>query len=183
MFYLYYFMIENEEDCEKFDRIIEEHERMMFRVMFSITKDKMYAEEAMQSALVSIARNISHIETDNPIMLKSYIYTVAENAGIDAWRRKMRESRVLNIDEFTNISIDDRLIDKTCNKENMKKLLAMLRTLKPSHREVVVLSLLHGHSLCQIADELDKNYSTVRKHLERGKKKLAKMIKEAGFDD
>ncbi len=183
MFYLYYLLIDNEEDCIKFDKIVEEYESMMYSVVLSVTKDRYFADEAMQSVLVSIARNISRIKTDNSAMLKSYLYTVAENAGIDEWRRKKRCNRVSNIEDFLDIPSDDNIFENVDGKERAKRLTKLLCKMPVLYREVLVLSLLHGHSLCQIADELDRNYSTVRKQLARGKKILEKLIKEAGINE
>ncbi len=183
MFYLYYLLIKSEDDCIKFDRIVGEHEKMMRRVILKIVGDNLTAEEALQSALLSIARNISSIETDNPAMLKSYVYTIAENAAIDEWRKKKRESKVLNLDDCINVPSEDNVYKNVVNTDNMKKLAKAIRKIPDNYRRVLILSLVHNHSLCQIADELNKNYATVRKHLERGKKKLLELMKEIGINE
>ncbi len=183
MLYLYHLLIDNPDDCIKFDKIVYEYEGMIKRVAFSVTKDSFYADEAAQSALISIARNISHIKTDNVNMLKSYIYTVAENAGIDAWRRKMRDQRVSNIDDYVDIPSDDNLFDSIFGTEYTKKLIKLLDKIPVHYREVLVLSILHEHSLYQIADELNRKYCTVRQQLVRGKKMLAELMKEAEGND
>ncbi len=183
MFYLYHLLIDTEEDSIKFDKIVNEYEKMMYRVALSVTKDRFLADEAMESALTSIAKNISRIETDNVPMLKSYLYTIAENAGIDAWRRKKRDNKVAHLDDYIDIPSEDNVYENVVGAENLNRIVEYLWKMPVLYRDVLVLSLLHEHSLCQIADELGRNYSTVRKQFVRGKKMLVKIIKEAEQND
>ncbi len=183
MLYLFFFILDNEEDSKKFNDIIDAYQDVMFKVAYSVTKDYYDAEDALQIVLLSLARNISHVKTDNENMLKSYLYTAAENAGIDIWRRRMRKNKVACIDDYENILCGDNLYKSIGEKEDVATLVKLIDKIPPRYREVLVFRMCHGKSLCQIADELGRKYSTVRKQFGRGKKMLEKLMKEADEND
>lgn len=81
-------LLDTQEKKSKFEKIYNEHHQKMINIAYGITKDEYDAQDAMHTALIAIAENINKIRTDNPTMLKSYLYKSVKNAAIDILRKK-----------------------------------------------------------------------------------------------
>lgn len=61
-------------------------------------------------------------------------------------------------------------------------LYAALALLKPDERTCITLQLIDGYDISKIAKITQMKEGTVKSHLSRGKEKLAKFLKENGYD-
>jgi len=68
------------------------------------------------------------------------------------------------------------LEDELGRRQVWRRLAALLQKLSPERRVVVALSLLHDHSLAEIAEITGAPLNTVRDRLQTGRKKLRKYI-------
>ena len=94
--------------------IIEEiyslYEQKMYYIAFSVLKDELAAEDAVQDAFEKMIKNISRLKNVDNDKTKAYIFKTIKNTSIDIYRKRKREYERMekNVTEaFLDISVSD----------------------------------------------------------------------------
>ena len=169
MLSLILFSLETEEQQTKFEKIYNEHGKRMMNIAYGITKDQYDAEDAMNTSLFIIAKNIDRIRFDSPEMLKSYVYKIVKNAAIKIAQKKNKEQPILNIDDYLLLGNDD-LAEKIVDNIQYNELINKIQGVSGVYKDVLVLYYVHNFSISEISDLLQREKSTVKKQLYRGRK-------------
>lgn len=156
-------------DREAFDRLLRDHQPMIWAVCRRIMGDDHAAADAAQEAMISIVKNLARF--DGRSSLRTWIYRVATNAALDEVRRRGRRPETLSDDEilgrvasFTGgvEAVEDRMVVD-----------AVLAQLPPEFRAAVVLREVADLDYAQIAEVLNVPPGTVRSRIARGRRLLA----------
>ena len=75
-----------------FDEAFTLHHRAVFRAAYALVRDAGLAEDVTQEVFVSALRRMR--ATERPIAFKPWVYEIAKNACIDAFRRSRRAEEV-----------------------------------------------------------------------------------------
>lgn len=173
-------LIDDNENICKFEQIYHEYHNIIYNIAFGITKNHHDAEDALQSSLFSIAKNIETIKTDNVLLTKSYIYKIVKNAAIDVLRRK---KIFINIDSLLSITSDSDIYDSIEGDEQYKSIVKHIMSMPSVYKDVLFLHFVKEMSTKQIATSLKRSHSAVKQQLARGTKKLRTILREAGLHD
>src|SRR3954449_3029247 len=79
-------------DDHAFERLYHRYHRRIAAYLFGMVRDHGRAEDLTQEVFVSALRRMR--QTDRPIAFKPWIYEIAKNACIDAFRRSKRAEEV-----------------------------------------------------------------------------------------
>src|SRR5918994_815821 len=79
-------------DDRAFELLYERYHRRIHAYVFGMVKDHQRAEDVTQEVFVSALRRMR--ATERPIAFKPWIYEIAKNACIDAYRRGRRAEEV-----------------------------------------------------------------------------------------
>src|SRR3982750_2993622 len=79
-------------DDHAFERLYHRYHRRIAAYIFGMVRDHGRAEDLTQEVFVSALRRMR--QTDRPIAFKPWIYEIAKNASIDAFRRARRTDEV-----------------------------------------------------------------------------------------
>src|SRR3954452_708036 len=79
-------------DDHAFERLYHRYHRRIAAYIFGIVRDHSSAVDLTQEGFVSALRRMR--QTDRPIAFKPWIYEIAKNASIDAFRRSRRTEEV-----------------------------------------------------------------------------------------
>ena len=90
MLMLYAAVIDDAEDIKKFEKIYYEYREQMFFVANKILRDSYEAEDAVQNALLGIARSIRTLPDDDACLVRAYTLTAAKNAALNMLPEKQR---------------------------------------------------------------------------------------------
>lgn len=142
-------------DVEAFDRFVAEHGDRLLHAAYGLCGDWQHAEDLVQQALVATARRWGSI-ADNPA---GYAYRCLVRANVDRWRVRRRRPEQELIDEpvASGPDPDDHLA-----------VLAVLQTLPPRQRAIVVLRYLHDLSEADTAAALGISVGAVKSGASRG---------------
>ena len=88
-------------DDRAFEELYARYQRRIAAYVFGMVKDHGRAEDITQEVFVSALRRMR--ETERPIAFKPWVYEIAKNACIDAYRRRRRAEEV-------SFDADDRLL-------------------------------------------------------------------------
>jgi RNA polymerase sigma-70 factor, ECF subfamily len=153
-----------------FERLVDEHQAMVFSLAWRMTGDRGLAEEIAQDVFLEMDRHLSSIESHEHAL--HWLRRVTMNRSTDALRRK----RVRGVDLWVEIEDDYSASAGTLVEERSSPLGArleqLLATLPEPQRAALVLRYQEDLSPDEIAATLNAPLATVKSHLQRGLKLL-----------
>src|SRR5215212_9155545 len=143
-------------DDRAFEQLYSRYQRRISAYVFGMVKDHGRAEDVTQEVFISALRRIR--ATDRPIAFKPWVYEIAKNACIDAFRRAGRAEEVSfdaaddagAIDSartFAPATTPDAAVDA---KQQLDDLCGAFGGLSDTHHQVLVMRELEGLSYREI---------------------------------
>lgn len=170
--FVYLMMIDSSEDQSKFEKIYLRYKGLMYHIAYKILNNEQDAEDAVHSAFVKVAENISKIGEPECPKTQSYVVTIVEHKAIDLYRGNQRRNSVNYIDDISGIAIEENKVHG---------LAACMAKLSPRYRQIILLKYYHGFSCREIAKQLNITESNAIKLDQRAKKKLLQICREEGI--
>ncbi|MGW8184896.1 MAG: RNA polymerase sigma factor [Candidatus Moraniibacteriota bacterium] len=160
---------------EYFYCIISRYEKAILyyiRRISSLSKED--AEDVLQDVFISVYENLN--EFDKSLKFSSWIYRIAHNKTISAWRKTRSRPQSIstdeNIDLFNLIASKEDIIGDLEKKINADELRVVLDGMDKKYREVLVLKFLEDKDYKEISDILKKPMGTVATLINRAKQRL-----------
>ena len=148
----------------------------LVRLAVTITRNQHDAEDAVQSALVSIvSRPLILAKADNPW---HYLLRMVRNESLVVLRKKRRWTFGMGLsDLLTSTSVDE--VEQA---ETHRAVWLALRSLPTDQREVVVLKIWEGLTFQEIADVLDCTLPTAASRYRYALQKLTTKLRVFGSE-
>ncbi|KUO63211.1 MAG: RNA polymerase subunit sigma-24 [Gracilibacter sp. BRH_c7a] len=170
-------IIETEEDKEKFELLYEKYKKLMFYIANQILEDPYLAEDAVHHAFLKIIENLDKIDDVQSHKTKSYIVTIVKNRAINLYNHR-RKHVVVPLEE-----VQYSLAGDLNAQEDLDDLTKAIIQLPVIYQEVLKLKYIQEFSNAEVAQMLDISEATVRKRLERSKKKLEEILEKEDHPD
>lgn len=182
MLSLYLAMIESEEHKLTFEQIYQNYARQMYYVANDILEDSFAAEDAVQEALMGIARYIANVPTHCEAVTKAYVLTVARNA---AWKMLKSEAQWKSYINSDLLPISDKtdVFEQVSQSEDYQLLLELIQALPKPYKDVLFLRYVIGLKPQQISDILKRKTTTVQQQLFRAKIMLGESYEKRRMED
>jgi RNA polymerase sigma-70 factor (ECF subfamily) len=152
-------------DSEAFGRIVRQHQRMVFSVVWNFFSDRSMAEDIAQDVFLQLFQNLRAIESNSHLLF--WLRRVAIRKCIDhhRWRSKRKPVSLDDwIEEGETVEGPDVLA--------LDKLRTLVTALPAKFRAVVVLRYLEDQTPDEMAETLDWPLNTVKSRLHRALKML-----------
>ena len=171
-------------DDRAFEVLYTRYQRRIAAYCFGMVKDYGRAEDITQEVFVSALRRMR--KTERPIAFKPWIYEIAKNACIDAYRRGRRAEEV-SIDADDRLSAADhgRLAATTPDpesavdaKQELNLLCGAFGGLTETHHEILVMREFEGRSYKDIGERMGMSRPAVESTLFRARKRLGEEYDE-----
>jgi RNA polymerase sigma-70 factor, ECF subfamily len=150
-----------------FEVLVERYRVKVFRLVFSIVGNAARAEEVTQDTFLKIW--VALRSYDGRAALSTWIYSIARNTSLSHLRaEKYRATQPL-----------DDMIQPATAKKHIAELLdleRLLRRLPEEQLEAVRLFYLQERSIEEVAAMMEIPSGTVKSHLHRARRELAKMM-------
>ncbi|MFZ2154307.1 MAG: RNA polymerase sigma factor [Candidatus Moraniibacteriota bacterium] len=164
---------------EYFYCIIARYERVIFHYILRISNSsKEDAEDILQEVFMSVYENLN--EFDKSLKFSSWIYRIAHNKTISAWRKMKTRPKTIWTEEdqnlFNLISSDEDILGNLEKKCSAKEVQSALGELDERYREVLVLKFLEDKDYKEISDILKKPMGTVATLINRAKGQLREKL-------
>ena len=165
-------------DDHAFERLYHRYHRRISAYIFGMVHDHGRAEDLTQEVFVSALRRMR--QTDRPIAFKPWIYEIAKNACIDAFRRSRRTEEV-SIDAEEGLapadhgklaSIGPSPDAAVEGKQQLDDLCGAFGGLSDAHHQILVMRELEGLSYREIGERLDMSRPSVESTLFRARRRL-----------
>jgi RNA polymerase sigma factor (sigma-70 family) len=149
-----------------------------------MVKDHGRAEDITQEVFISALRRMR--ETERPIIFKPWIYEIAKNACIDAFRRSRRAEEIsYDADGGLGPSDHGRLVSKTPTPDaavdtrmSLDHLRGAFGGLSETHHDILVMRELEGLSYREIGQRLGMSRPSVESTLFRARRRLTEEYEE-----
>jgi RNA polymerase sigma-70 factor (ECF subfamily) len=165
-------------DDGAFHALIDRHADTLFRVACSLTRNRQDAEDLLQEAFVGAYRGLRSFAGRSSV--KTWLVQILTRQAAKAWHRSRHSRRTLSIDMSAadgdhnsggRFDHDAALASEGATAAVDKRLdvQAILQTVSPAHREVLVLREIRGLSYEEIAEVLQVPRGTVESRLSRAR--------------
>jgi RNA polymerase sigma factor (sigma-70 family) len=171
-------------DDHAFERLYHRYHRRISAYIFGMVHDHGRAEDLTQEVFVSALRRMR--QTDRPIAFKPWIYEIAKNACIDAFRRTRRTEEV-SIDAEEGLapadhgklaSISPSPETAVEGKQQLDDLCGAFGGLSDAHHQILVMRELEGLSYREIGERLGMSRPSVESTLFRARRRLTEEYQE-----
>ena len=134
--------------------------------------DEEEIEDVLQDVFIKVYKNLN--DFDQNLKFSSWIYRITHNQTISHHRAKNARPQTVEIDDIlaNRLRAEIDLAQEVENNELKQKISELLVTLKPIHREVLVLRFFEEKSYEEISDILKKPSGSVATLIFSAKKEL-----------
>ena len=147
-------------------RLYQELLPTVYRAAYTYLKNRCDSEDAAQEAFLRLAGSRRSFEDERQI--KAWLVVTVGNICKDMLRRKYRQD--LNLADHPELAAPER---------DSRAVLDALLDLPEKYKTAIYLYYYEAYTISEIAEILGKNPNTVSSSLQRARKRLKKLIKEA----
>lgn len=180
MLAFYLQMIDTDEEKSQFETVYTEYRELLHCIANRILKDPQLSEDAVQEAFFSLAKNIKKFHSQPNEKIRSYLSIIVRNAAFRIYNQNKQECTV---DYMETISDPFDLETVSEQKELMKQLFRILKTLDRKYADVLVLRYYHNLREAEIARALKITPENVKVRIHRGKKFLRESLEKENKDN
>ena len=165
-----------------FEQLHALYSRQLFNTIYRITKNREDAEDALQNTLLKTYLAIHTFEGRSSVY--SWLTRIAINSALMILRKRRSLSKVVTYlsfeDEDSTIRVfevrdsrpdPEQILDQ---RQRCQRLLQAVRSLKPDLRSALQKRMAHGHSMREMAHDLDSSVAAVKSKLHRARARLAR---------
>src|SRR4051794_22804236 len=165
-------------DDRAFEVLYQRYHRRIHAYVLGMVKDHGRAEDVTQEVFVSALRRMR--ETEQTLAFKPWLYQIAKNSCIDAFRRSKRTEEVsYDADDALAPSDQSRLVGAgpspdaaVAAKQDLESLCGAFGGLSETHHEILVLRELEGLSYQEIGRRMGMSRPAVESTLFRARRRL-----------
>ncbi len=171
---------------EAFAEIVQRYQRPVFSVVVRMVRDAGLAEDLTQETFIKAFRALKSFDPKRK--LSSWLFTIAHNTAIDHLRKKSLqivplEAETEGQDLLETLPAAD---SETPERAAMSHELALafeqeLRAMRPEYAEILVLRFQEGLAYEEISEVTGLPIGTVKTHLFRARRQLAKRLARHGL--
>ncbi|MBE2318074.1 sigma-70 family RNA polymerase sigma factor [Solirubrobacter sp. CPCC 204708] len=165
-------------DDRAFEVLYERYHRRIHAYVLGMVKDHGRAEDVTQEVFLSALRRMR--ETEQPLAFKPWLYQIAKNGCIDAFRRSKRAEEVsYDADDGLAPADHSKLVASGASpdaavaaKQDLDSLCGAFGGLSETHHEILVLRELEGLSYAEIGRRMGMSRPAVESTLFRARRRL-----------
>ena len=163
-----------------------EHLDALYGYAMALTRDRTIAEDLVQETYLRAVRAFGRLLPDSN--LKGWLFAIMRNAWLNQVRHEQCGPSWVELDaesEDRDAWIDGQSVDPEAafeQRETRDRVRVAIESLRPAHREVIVLRDIEGFSYKQIATILGCPAGTVMSRLGRARDKLRSLLVDEGSE-
>lgn len=153
--------------------LIKNNYKKLEGYILKLTCNKTLTEDILQDTLVSAIKNIDRFK--QRAEFSTWLITIASNKYTD-YLRKHKETDILLDVVPSSYSLENEIV----NKDEVKRLLNILKSMPADRRNIFILKHYYGYSYKEISNIIGCPVGTVRSRLHYGIKEIVSRFKERG---
>lgn len=178
MLNIYLALIDSPSDKELFKEIYQQNIKLMKRVAYTIVGDRNLVDDAVQEAMLTIAKEIERFRGLGINQQASLITIIARNTSKNLIKKENRQRGNSDSVDYNGDEIVLAAYDDISLRENYQYILSSINSLDAIYSDVLMLKYVYGYDIKTISEMLGVSIRTVDSRIYRGKKMLAKMMED-----
>ena len=156
------------------------HRKEMLTAAYRVLQDYHEAEDAVQDALLGVARNMKTVaQIAGEADLRLYLLRAARNAALNRTAAANRRSAQLPLEDARTVS--DSTFWDACAGSDYHRLLEIFAAMPEPYREALYHHFVLGFTTREVAAALNIKLSAAKQRLVRGKKLLLQALEKEGY--
>ncbi len=174
--FVYLTLLDTQEEKSKFERIYIHYRQLMFYIAKNILDDEFLSEDAVHDAFINIAKSLENISDAICPRTKRYVVIIVRNISLNMLKKQKLSEDIEDMGEY----ISDELVleDEVLSKISFDFIIDQNTRLPVIYKDVLYLSYVEDLNTNEISNLINISNETVKKRLQRGRKKLAENIRE-----
>lgn len=156
-----------------FEALVSGYQKQMYFVALSILHNHHDAEDAVQTALLRISRQLKNLP-ENEQALRAYVLTAVKHTALNLLPKQSKDA---DLDNVIAVSSED-LFETIVASQEYDRLLAAIKSLPATYREVLLLRYVQQLDTKEIAKLLDRPRGTIQKQITRAKALLVQIYQK-----
>ena len=171
-------------DQAAFGELVQQYQKRVFALAVRMCPTPELAEEAGQGAFPAARQHLPGLPFfRGDSAFATWLYRLTSNACVDLLRKENRHQGPSLDDESVSAEVPDPTPtpEKAVEQQELRRQIeAVLQTLSPEHREVLILREIQQLSYDEIADVLSLDLGTVKSRINRGRRQLREFLLKQG---
>lgn len=174
-----------EGDQEAFEELIFKYQHKVYSLAYRYMGNEEDASDMAQEAVLRAYRSLRSFKGDSSF--STWLYRITTNVCLDELRRRKRSVHIISLDEplatadgeemEREITDTSPAVDVVYEqKELARQLEALIATLKPDHKTVIILRDIMDLTYEEIAEVLQCSVGTVKSRISRAREILRKKL-------
>ena len=164
-------MFSGNEDETRLTELVMKYWNEMARFSESILGNHQDAEDAVQSAFISIIERFDSYRDKDDKALETALYVIVKNKSIDIYRK----NRLRN---YSPLEENTKTVQFSVPEED--RLACAINSLEERDRDFIILRFAYGYNVREIAEMFDLSYFAAQRGILRAKNKLGRYLEEEG---
>lgn len=170
----------SDQDAQLLRAMHDEHaDALLAHALRLVNGDRQRAEDLVQETLLRAWRHPEALDPDRG-SVRAWLFTIARNLAIDAWRRRGTRVGEVVTDELPEPA---QTVDETDRAVEAWTVAEALARLSPQHREVLVECFYQGRSVAEAAARLGVPPGTVKSRTHYALRSLRLILAEMGVTE
>lgn len=176
-----------EGSLEAFEELVSRYQHKVYSLSFRYMGNEEDAHDMAQEALIKAYRSLSTFKGDSSF--STWLYRITANVCLDELRKRKRTLNLISLDEPLATTEGDEMerdimdhgppVDVIVErKEFAASLQALITTLKPEHRSVIILRDIMDLTYEEMAEVLQCSVGTIKSRLSRAREILRKKLSD-----
>ena len=181
--YQYLLLLDTEQERKFFKELYREHKNEMYYIALKILNNESDAEDMVHETFLTLTENMTKMMDNPPQKNWNYILTILKHKCYNLYKKKKWE-----IDDETELEnmkdvFSEKLDDRMERLEKKELILKVIKGMKQSYQEVLLLQYYHEMDIEEIAKVLGETQDNIRHISMRAKRKMQKILEKYGVVD
>jgi RNA polymerase sigma-70 factor (ECF subfamily) len=171
-------------DRSAFHAVVDRHAQSLFRLARGMVSSREDAEDIVQETFVEALKGIGSFDGRSSLM--TWLTRILFRRAGRVWKKNRRARSVIPLEAASESPrLHDRPVSMsaTADVDHKLDLAAVLPTLAPEHRQILLLREMQGMSYAEIASTLRVPQGTVESRLHRARRELRDRLKAYWTDE
>ena len=157
-------------DSHAFHVLVDRHAAELFRLAMSLSRNRAEAEDIVQETLLGAFRGMAKF--DGRASVKTWLKRILVRQAARAWHKAKPSRQSASLDSLpadAPSTVAASIGSATTRVDSKIDVAALLKTLSPEYRQILVLREFEQLSYAEIAEMLDVPQGTVESRLHRAR--------------
>lgn len=177
---VYLTLLENQEDCSRFEQLYRKYKDIMHYVANGILNDAYLSEDAVHEAFIRIAKNFHKIQEVDCPQTKAFAVIIVRNVALTMISKQMNTVSMEDYMKVNTLTQEGNPEQEYFSKNEVNQIKNAIDELPVTYRDTMYLHIVNEYSISEIAKILQLPKETIKKRIQRGRKYLQKAMESEG---